>query len=128
MVLKALIRIAPLPDKRSDADRLALVKKVMSLCSNGTERLLVIERARAIRTVETLRFVVPYLKEAAYAQQACETVVELAHHRTLREPNKAEFDRALDQVIAISKDAVVVERANRYKKNQTWAKPTQADK
>jgi len=51
-------------------------------------------------------------------------VVELAHHRDLREPNKAEFDRALDKVIQTSKDATVVDRANRYKKGQTWARPT----
>jgi hypothetical protein len=54
---------------------------------------------------------------------ASESVVELAHHRNLRQPNKAEFDKALDKVIATSKDAVVVERANRYKRNQTWARP-----
>ena len=51
------------------------------------------------------------------------TVVELAHHRELREPNKAEFDKALDAVIRISKDADVVDRAKRYKKNQTRQMP-----
>ncbi len=82
-----------------------------------------IKRARAIRTVQTLRFLVPYLDQAPFAQEACESVVELAHHRELREPNKAEFDKALDKVIQTSKDAIVVERANRYKKGQTWVRP-----
>jgi hypothetical protein len=85
---------------------------------------LTLQRASAIRAPETLRFLVPYLDQPAYAQQACQTVVELAHHRDLREPNKAEFDRALDKVIQTSKDATVVDRANRYKKGQTWARPT----
>ena len=60
-------------------------------------------------------------------QPACETIVELAHHRELREPNKSEFDPALDKVIKLSTDAVVVDRANRYKKGETWARPRPAD-
>jgi HEAT repeat protein len=127
LALAALIRVAPLPDKRPDAERLELVRKVMALCATNEERALLLHRARAIRTVETLRFVAPYLNQPAFAQKACETIVELAHHRTLREPNKAEFHQALDQVIKTSKDAIIVERANRYKRNQTWAKPTATD-
>jgi HEAT repeat protein len=123
MALQALIRVAPLPDKRPDGERLELVRKVMAMCTGEADRRLVLQRARAIRTVETLRFVTPYMSQPTYAQQACESVVELAHHRNLREPNKAEFDRALDKVIQTSQDAVVVERANRYKKGETWARP-----
>ena len=53
-------------------------------------------------------------------QGACQTIVEIAHHREVRDPHKAEFDKALDKVIATSKDPVVVERANRYKRGETW--------
>jgi HEAT repeat protein len=123
MARGALIRVAPLPDKRPDDEKLALLKKAMSMCHREDERRLVLSRARAIRTLETLRFVGPYMDQPTYAQQACETVVELAHHRDLREPNKAEFDRAFDKVIERSKDATVVERATRYKKGQTWTPP-----
>jgi hypothetical protein len=73
--------------------------------------------------VETLRFLLPFLDQPELAQQACLSVVELAHHRGLREPNKAEFDPALDKVIATSTDAVVIDRAQRYKRNQTWVRP-----
>ena len=59
--------------------------------------------------------------QALAAQTAAASVVELAHHRKLREPNKAEFDRALDAVIRISKDPGVVDQAKRYKKGQTSA-------
>ena len=51
------------------------------------------------------------------------SIVDLAHHRNLREPNEEEFHAALDQVIALSKDAVVVDRANRYKRDETWVRP-----
>jgi hypothetical protein len=115
-----------LPDKRSDDEKLALLKKVMSMCDREDERKLVLSRARAIRSLPTLRFVAPYMDEPAFTQQACETVVELAHHRALREPNKAEFDRALDKVLERSKNATVVERASRYKKGLTWTAPIAA--
>ncbi len=95
----------------------------MAMSTRDTERDFVLQRAQAIRIPETLRFVAPYMNQQRYAQRACETVVELAHHRNLREPNKAEFDLALDKVMQTSKDATVVERANRYKKGQTWARP-----
>jgi HEAT repeat protein len=124
--LRALIRVAPLPDGRSDAEKLDLLQRAMAMSTRDAERKLVLERARAIRTPQTLRFVMQYLDEPTYAEQICQTVVELAHHRNLREPNKAEFDRALDQVLKTSQDATVLERATRYKNGQTWARPTSA--
>jgi hypothetical protein len=123
ITLRALIRIATLQDERPELQKLELLKKSMAMCTREEERKLVLQRARAIRIPETLRFVLPYLAEPEYAELACETVVELAHHRSLREPHKAEFDQALDKVIRTSKDATIVDRANRYKKGQTWVRP-----
>ena len=123
MALAALIRIAPLPDGRSDQEKLELTRKVMAMCKTDPQRKLMLKRASAIRTVETLRFILPYLDQPEFAEQACESIVELAHHRGLREPHKAEFHQALDRVIATSKDAVVIDRANRYKRDQTWVRP-----
>jgi HEAT repeat protein len=123
LALAALIRVAPLPDGRSDSQKLELVKTVMPMCASDEQRNLLLTRASAIRTIETLRYVLPYLDQPAHAQQACQSIVELAHHRGLREPNKAEFHQALDNVIAISKDAVVIDRAKRYKADQTWVRP-----
>ncbi len=123
LALRALIRIAPLPDARPEEQRLALLKQVMAMCATDDQRQQVLQRASAIRTLESLRFVAHYLDQPAFAQAACETVVELAHHRGLREPNKAEFDKALDKVLAIGKDATIRQRASRYKKGQTWVRP-----
>ena len=121
--LRALIRIAPLPDGRSDDEKLKLLQQAMSMCSGKSEQLLALQRASAIRIPETLRFVTPYLEEPDLAERACLTIVELAHHRGLREASKAEFHAALDRVIQQSSDAVVVDRARRYKNNQTWVRP-----
>jgi HEAT repeat protein len=119
-IIDALIRIAPLPDGRPDAERLAMLKKAMELCFSEPQRTSVIKRARAIRSLDTLRFVAPYMDQPQFAEIACETVVELAHHKELRQPNKAEFNKALDKVILLSKDPEVILRAKHYLKDETW--------
>lgn len=121
--LRALIRVAPLSDARTDDQRLTLLKQAMAMARADRERVLALDRARAIRTTAALRFILPYVSRVATAEQACLSIVELAHHRTLREPNKAEFDKALDLVIKTSKNATVIDRAERYKKDQTWVRP-----
>ncbi len=126
LALAALIRVAPLPDKRTGDEKLALLQTAMSMCQRDEERNQVLKRASAVRTIPTLHFIVGFLDQPPFAQQACESIVEMAHHREFREPNKAEFDKLLDRVIETSKDAVVVERANRYKKGQTWVRPAAA--
>ena len=122
LVLRALIRVAVLPDDRSDADRLGLLKEAMGLCQRDAERLFVLQRAQAIRTVETLQYVLPYVKQPEFMETACLTIVELAHHRKLRDDHKDQFFPALDLVIATSQNATTVDRATRYKNNQTWVR------
>ncbi len=120
VLVNALIRIAPLPDKRSDAARLAMLKQAMELAQSNEQKAMVLKRAPAIRSLETLRFVAPYMDQPQFAQLACKSVVELAHHKDLRQPNKNEFDKALNRVLALSKDPEVILRANHYLKNETW--------
>ena len=127
MALAALIRVAPLPDGRTPADRLQAVRTVMTLCATDKEKNALLKRTSAVRSVDALRFLLPYLDQPAHAEPACEAVVELAHHRGLREPNKSEFDQALDKVIQTSKDPTLIDRANRYKKGQTWVRPAAAN-
>jgi HEAT repeat protein len=117
--VRALIRVAALPDKRPDAEKLDLLKKALTMTTRVDDRNYLIQRCQAIRTIESLRFVVPYLDEPEYAQAACATVVDLARHRELREPNKAEFTPALDAVIRISKDPSLIDRAQRYQQGKT---------
>jgi hypothetical protein len=118
-LLRALIRVAALHDARSNAERLNLLKRTMSLATTDDERNLVIRRVRTVHTIESLHYLLPYLEKHELAQEAAASIVELAHYKELREPNKAEFDRALDAAIRVSKDPVVVDHAQRYKKGQT---------
>jgi HEAT repeat protein len=119
LALDALIRIAPLPDKRPDAVRLAMLRSALELATRGDQKTAILKRARAIRTLDALHLVAPYLGQPEFAQVAAETVVDLARHKGLRQPNKAEFDRVLDKAIEISKDPGVIDRAKRYKQNRT---------
>jgi hypothetical protein len=122
MALLALIRVAPLPDPRPPAEKLRMLKAAMELVVRDEDRKSILKRVQAIRTIDALHYAASYLNDPRLAQPACATIVELAHHRELREPNKLEFDRLLDQVIRISKDSVVVERAKRYRAGQTYHK------
>jgi len=118
-LLRALIRVAALHDARTNADRLELLKRDMALATTDEERNLVIRRVRTVHTMESLHYLLPYLDKPELAQEAAASIVELAHYKELREPNKPEFDRALDAAIRVSKDSVVVDHAQRYKKGQT---------
>jgi HEAT repeat protein len=117
------VKISATRDKRSDRQRLDRMRQAMKAAKTPEEQTLVINRCRTAYDVDALRFVLPYVDQPQFAQMACETIVELAHHREVRDPNKAEFDIALDKVIQTSKDPVVVDRANRYKRGETWARP-----
>ncbi len=123
VALSSLIRIAPMTDGRPDDVRLAATKKVMDLCKTEDDQNKLLRRIQNIRTVETLAYAMTFMEKPANAQAACEAIVEMAHHRGLREPNKPVFDAALDRVIVTSKDPVVIDRAQRYKKDQTWVRP-----
>ena len=127
MIFQAFVRIGSTRDNRTDLERLARMKQAMAAAKTAEERALVVNRCRTSYSIESLRYVLPFLEQPEFVQLACETIVELAHHRELREPNKGEFDPALDKVIKLSKDAVVVDRANRYKRGETWARPKPAE-
>ena len=112
--LHAFVRVVSLPGGATSAEKLAKLKQAMQLSKSGDEQSWVIQRAGAIRAVETLRFVAPYMDQPALAERACGSVVELAHHKELRDPNRQEFAAALKKVLATAKNAAVLERAKRY--------------
>ena len=121
LLLAALIRIAPLPEnKLNDAQKLDLVKRTMALCQTDEERAKLIERVNAIRTIDSFRYVTGFLDTPELAEPACKSVVELAHHRQLRDAHKDEFAKALDKVIGTTKNKELVDRANAYKAGKTW--------
>jgi HEAT repeat protein len=117
---RGYVKVSAARDRRSDMERFTRLKDAMKEAKTPEEISLVINRLREAYAVETVQFLLPYLDQPQFAQGACQTIVEIAHHREVRDSHKAEFDKALDKVIATSKNPVVVERANRYKRGETW--------
>ncbi|MCE9564796.1 MAG: HEAT repeat domain-containing protein [Planctomycetes bacterium] len=116
--LQALIRVNTVLIDRTPEERLAalgVMKKAMELASRDEERRAILEGLGNIRHLDTLHFVVPYLDQPALAQAACKGIVDLAHSKMLRDPNKAEFVKVLDRVIATTKDKGLADRAKGYK-------------
>jgi HEAT repeat protein len=119
LALRAVIRVnTTQPPDRPSEERLAslaALKKAMELATRDDERRAILDGIGFVRHLDTLRYVVPYLDDKNLNQSACRAVVELAHSRTLREPNQAEFVKALDRVIALCKDKGLIERARQYR-------------
>lgn len=119
LALQAAIRVNALPSTPPNhQEKLAAFKTAMKLATRNEERQKVLEGIGFARILDTLHYVLPYLDDKDLNQAACRAVVELAHSKPLRDPNKAEFDKALDRVIAICKDKGLVDRARQYKLGQ----------
>jgi hypothetical protein len=116
--LRAYVRVISLPSDRPEAETLTMLQQAMQLATEDAEKKLVLNRASALRTVKTLRWVAPYLDQPALAQDASRAVVELAHHRFLMYPNRADFVPALQKVVAVCRDPALVERAKQYLQRQ----------
>ena len=114
MLLRAYIRVVSLTSQGTDAVRLDRLKRAMALAQHDDERAYVLKRASAVRSLDSLRFILPYVDRPALAEAACDAVAELGRHRELRDPHKAEFQAALEKVQRTSKDRLTRERVKRY--------------
>ncbi|MFQ5810889.1 MAG: hypothetical protein ACE5JM_14830, partial [Armatimonadota bacterium] len=74
----------------------------------------VLKAVASARSVEALRWVVPYLDNPALAMDASRAVVELARHGDLRGANRDEFRAALNKVLDVIDDAGLLDRAKRH--------------
>jgi hypothetical protein len=112
--LRAFIRVIALPSDIPDVRKLALLQQAMQRAERDEERTLVLQRVSAVRTVEALRFLLPYLDQPPLAQAAGASIAELGRHKELRDPNKAEFIPALEKVLKTSQDGTIQEQVRRY--------------
>lgn len=115
LAIAALVRTNGIVTDYPAAERLATLKKALSLAPTVADRRLVLEGIGFVRHLDSLRYAVPYLDDKEMVPSACKAVIELAHSRMLREPNKEEFHKALDRAIALCKDKALVERAKGYR-------------
>lgn len=85
------------------------------------DKNLATDRVSTVRTMETPRWLVKLLDDEVVAQEACRSIVDLAHHRDLRNPNRDESVKALRRVIGVSQDASLVSRASRHSAREVAA-------
>jgi HEAT repeat protein len=121
LAFKALVRVAGLPTPDgNEAQRLEWLTTALDMATNEQEKILVLKRLPAIRTVDALRVAIPLVNQEGLSESACQAVVELSHLRWLRDEHRDEFMAALDKVLATTTDPVLQDRAQRYKEGKTW--------
>ena len=113
--LRAYVRVVTLKSDRPEAETLGMLQQAMKQAQNAEDKQLVLVRASTVRTIETVAWVAGYLDDPELAQAACESIVELAHHRFLRQPNMDRFGPLLEKVSRISRDPAIAERAKKYR-------------
>ena len=113
--VRELARVAALPGSLSDDDRLALLKRGFNQASRNEEKRLILDRAREVHSFAAVKFAAVHMAEPRLASQAIATVVDLLHRDEIRKPNQAAADSILDQVIRLSKDKSLIERAKSFK-------------
>ena len=113
--LRAYVRVVTLKSDRPEAETLAMLQQAMKQAADSEDKQWVLARASTVRTIDAVAWVAGYLDNPELAQAACESIVELAHHRFLRHPNMDRFGPLLEKVSRLSSDPAVAERAKKYR-------------
>lgn len=111
--LRAFMRVTTIPSDRPAVEVLADLKRAFEKADSPENRQLALERAKAVRCIETVEWLKGFLDDEVLAQTACASIVELAHHRFLRQPNKEFFEPILQKVKAVAKDPVIQQKAEK---------------
>ncbi|HBT77190.1 MAG TPA: hypothetical protein DEB39_09775 [Planctomycetaceae bacterium] len=120
--LRAFARVISLRDEEigiriSGKNKVAKLRKGMGLATRVEEKRLILDRTAAVRDVDSIKFALEYIDDNDLQQNACRTIIDIAHHDNMRRPNKELFGPALDKVIERIKDNGQKERAQRYRAN-----------
>ena len=114
--LRGLARVSVLGGE--DSEKLTYLRFVFDNATRVDEKNLALQRAKAIRTADSLSFVLPHIEDVDLGDRAQRTVVDLAHHRGLRESNRGLFEPALRRVAKLTKDQRQLERIGKYLANE----------
>ncbi|MCL2347204.1 MAG: HEAT repeat domain-containing protein [Planctomycetaceae bacterium] len=117
--LRAFVRVISLPNEQigvkiSTEEKLNQLKKAMEIATRNEEKQLIIDRASAVRSIDSLKFIMQYIDTPELAQNVCRSVEELAHQDFLRRADKQAFADAMEKVLKVSDDNNLKERIRRY--------------
>ena len=113
--IQELARVVILPGDRSDDARLALLARAMKQADRNEDKRMILDRVREVHSFAAVRFAAGFLDQPRLASQVCATIADLLHRDEIRNPNQAEANKIIDQVIAVSKDKSLVERVKSFK-------------
>ena len=103
------------PGPLSDDGRLGLLLRAFKVAARDEHKWLILDRAREVYSFAAVKFAAQHMADPKLASQAIASVVDLLHREEIRKPNQAEAHAILDQVIKLSKDENLVERAKSFK-------------
>ena len=112
--LLAYVRVVTLKNDRPETETLAMLQQAMTQAQESEVRQWVLVRASTVRTMDAVAWIAGYLDDPELSQTACQSIVELAHHRFLRHPNMDRFGPLLEKVSRTSSAPAVAERAKKY--------------
>ncbi len=120
--LRGFARVVSLPNDQiririSDEDKVKKLAQAMQLATRVDDKRLIIQRASAVRCLDSLEFVLKYFDDAELQDWVCQSILDLAHQTDLRRRDRAAFTAALDKVLAATKDNNKIRRANVYKES-----------
>ncbi len=112
--LRAYVRVVTLPSERDDAETLEMLRSSMKQAVHRADKTLILERTAAVRTMGAVRWAAGYLDDAELAPSAQQCLLDLAHHKFLRNPNKAEFTPILQRIAKEGRTETLRDRAKQY--------------
>ena len=112
--LRAYVRVITLKSDRGDAKTLAMLQAAMKQAGQTADKRLILERASTVRTMDAVRFAAERLDDPELAAAAAECILDLAHHKFLRNPNKATFTPLLKTIAKEGKSEETRNRAKQY--------------
>ena len=118
MALRAYIRVSTIrsdwiKDRWTEKQLLEMLQAAMKQANDNADRQWCLTRLSSVRTMDAANWAASFLDDAKVSEAACQTIVDLAHHRFLREPNKARFTELLTKVEKTTKNAKVAENAKK---------------
>ena len=99
LALRGYVRMAE--RKRNDGEKISMMKEAISLAKRPDERKLVLGKMGNIRTVESLKAIIPYISEAAIANEAGQAAYNVA--RRLGKRDAGVVSEAMEKVAAHAK-------------------------
>ena len=112
--IRGLARVVVLPSSKfDDAAQLQHLSDAFELADRIDEKRLILDRAKAIDTIESFRFISPHLSTPQLADVAEKSLVQIARIPDLR-GEYSEVPRSLQSIIAQTKNEKLRVRAQSY--------------